>query len=156
LPRVVSAGNEPKFGKTGETTQMNLRLDYLLEMKDYFQILPYFEWINYPYLREMPLKDQQLYLGLDAWYLTPLPGVELGASMSYDPFYKMDELKGGADGWAGNHLLRGSFGAREFIQSAPIDITLWQMFNFGNESYNRMIGAQSYTSLLNSGPAPHS
>lgn len=139
LPRTTTRGNVPQRASNGETTQFNARLDYLIELKNYFQLLPFVEWVAYPNIPDVPLKDDQWYIGLDGWYMTPLTGVELGGSISYDPFYDVKANVHGAGGWSSNHLLRGSFGAREFYQRAPIDLTFWQMFNFGNENYNRMV-----------------
>jgi hypothetical protein len=140
LPKHTTRGNVPEKAVIAQTTQINARLDYLIEMKDYFQILPFIEWINYPNLRDVPLKDNQWNFGLDAWYMTPVQGVEVGGSFSYNPFYDVKEDSMGAGGWSSHHLLRGCFGAREFLQYAPFDIMLWQVFNYGNENYNRMVG----------------
>lgn len=140
LPYTSRRGNQPQRSKTLETIDCNVRLDYLIEMKDYFQILPFVQWINYPNLPDVPLKDDQWYLGLDAWWLTPIQGVEIGGSFSYDPFYDVKTDTHGAGGWSSHHLLRGSFGSRQFVQVAPIDLSFWQVFNYGNENYNRYIG----------------
>lgn len=140
LPYRSTRGNMPQRAAPLETIDVNLRLDYLIEMKNYFQILPFVQWINYPDLKDVPLKDDQYYLGLDAWWMTPVQGVELGGSMSYDPFYNVHTNTHGASGWSNDHLLRGSFGAREFVQADSFDLSFWQMFNFGNENYNRFVG----------------
>jgi hypothetical protein len=139
-PSTISAANHPKHAKAGETTELSLRLDYLIEMKDLFQILPFYEGITYPYLSSMPLKSDQNWLGVDAWWMTPLAGVELGGSVAYNAFYDVKSDTGGMAGWSNGHMLKGSFGAREFYQYAPIDVTLWQMFNWGNSNYNRFMG----------------
>ncbi len=138
--RRSTRGNMPERASVGETIAFAARLDYLIEMKDYFQILPYVQWIVYPNLPDVPLKDDQWYLGLDAWWMTPIQGVELGGSFAYDPFYDVKTNTHGAGGWSSHHLLKGSLGAREFVQADSFDLSFWQMFNFGNENYNRFIG----------------
>lgn len=140
LTRKSTRGNVPQRAKFGQTTQCNIRFDYLIEMKNYFQILPYVQWINYPNLRDVPLKDNQWNTGLDLWYMTPFKGVEIGANVQYNPFYDVKSDNNGLGGWSSHHLLSGAFGSRQFLQWAPIDLSLWQMINYGNENQNRMIG----------------
>lgn len=123
----------------GETTQITLGVDYLFEMEDVFQIIPHYEFITYPHWIEAPYKDDQHWLGVDAWYLLPWPGLEVGGGFDYNPFYngEVDEYK--ARGGSGGHALRGAIAARQFYQNAPLDIAFYEVLNFGNGEYKKFL-----------------
>lgn len=133
--------NLPDSVSTGEVTSARVTLDYLIEMKGLFQILPHFTWINYPNQADVPYKDNQSYLGVDGWYLLPWEGLEVGASFDYNPFYNatVDKSRGG--GGLNDHGLRGAIAARQFWQHAPVDLAFYEVLNFGNSTYkNFLIG----------------
>lgn len=123
----------------GETTQVNLGIDYLFEMQDVFQIIPHYEFIIYPNLVEQPYKADQHWLGVDAWYLLPWPGLEVGASFDYNPFYNGEKDEYLARGGSGGHALRGAIAARQFIQNAPLDLAFYEVLNFGNGEYKKFL-----------------
>jgi hypothetical protein len=123
----------------GETTQINLGIDYLFEMQDVFQIIPHFDFITYPNLVEQPYKNDQQWLGVDAWYLLPWPGIEVGASFDYNPFYNAEKDDYDVTGGSGAHALRGAIAARQFIQNAPLDIAFYEVLNFGNGEYKKFL-----------------
>jgi hypothetical protein len=126
---------------SGETTQVTLGIDYLFEMQDVFQVIPHLEYITYPNWVEQPWKNDQFWLGVDGWYLLPWPGIEVGASFDYNPFYNSEEDDYMARGGSGGHALRGAIAARQFIQNAPLDLAFFQVLNFGNGEYkNFLIG----------------
>jgi hypothetical protein len=123
----------------GETTQINLGVDYLFEMQDVFQIIPHYEFITYPHWVEQPYKNDQHWLGVDGWYLLPWPGIEVGAGFDYNPFYNSEEDDYKARGGSGGHALRGAIAARQFIQNAPLDIAFYEVLNFGNGEYKKFL-----------------
>jgi hypothetical protein len=134
----------------GETTQINLGIDYLIEMEDVFQIIPHYQFTTYPNWSERPYKSDQHWLGVDGWYLLPWPGLEVGGGLDYNPFYngEVDEYK--ARGGSGGHAFRGAIAARQFYQNAPLDIAFFQVLNFGNGEYkNFLIGddEEGFTTL---------
>lgn len=112
---------------TGEVTQFTARLDYLIEMEGFFQLLPHFETTLYP---DTSGATRYNWLGADAWYLLPIEGFEIGGSADYN-------LRDDTPGNRNTHAWRGSFGAREFFQDAPLDFAAWQMLNLGSASYHR-------------------
>jgi hypothetical protein len=123
----------------GETTQITLGVDYLFEMQDVFQVIPHYEFITYPDWVEQPYKADQHWLGVDAWYLLPWPGLEVGASFDYNPFYNGEKDDYIARGGSGGHALRGAIAARQFIQNAPLDLAFYEVLNFGNGEYKRFL-----------------
>jgi hypothetical protein len=123
----------------GETTQITLGVDYLFEMEDVFQIIPHYEFITYPHWVEGPYKDDQHWIGVDAWYLLPWPGIEVGGGIDYNPFYNGEQDEYMARGGSGGHALRGAIAARQFYQNAPLDIAFYQVLNFGNGEYKRFL-----------------
>jgi hypothetical protein len=130
---------------TGEITSAKIGLDYLIEMKGLFQIIPHFTWINYPNQADVPYKDNQTYLGVDGWYLLPWEGLEIGGGFDYNPFYNatVDKTRGG--GGLNDHGLRGAFGARQFWQHAPLDLMFYQLLNFGNGTYKNFLVGEKET-----------
>ncbi len=114
---------------TFETTRITGRLDYLLEIQDYVQILPFVETKTYPHISgDAPFN----WGGVDVWYLTPIEGVELGGSAAYN-LYDNSDYTGSTNYWV------GSVGARELYQDAPIDLLLWQTVDLANRSYHERI-----------------
>jgi hypothetical protein len=133
--------NQVNHVATGEVTSAQVGLDYLIEMKGLFQIIPHATWITYPNLPDVPYKDNQTYLGVDGWYLLPWEGLEVGGGFDYNPFYNatIDKTRGG--GGLNDHGLRGAIGARQFWQHAPLDLAFYELLNFGNGTYkNFLIG----------------
>lgn len=124
---------------TGETTQINLGIDYLFEMQDVFQIIPNVEFITYPDWVEQPYKNDQIWVGVDGWYLLPWPGFEVGAGFDYNPFYNGEDQEYRVRGGSGGHALRAAIAARQFIQNAPLDIAFYEVLNFGNGEYKRFL-----------------
>jgi hypothetical protein len=142
---LAANGDKARDVKAGETTQINLGVDYLFEMQDVFQIIPHYEFITYPNLVNQPWKDDQHWLGVDGWYMLPWPGIEVGASFDYNPFYDAndDAYKGG--GWLNNHALRSAVAARQFYQNAPLDIAFYEVLNFGNGEYKQFLNGSDET-----------
>jgi hypothetical protein len=118
-----------------ETTQLTLGVDYLIEMQDVFQILPHYEFVTYPNWREAPYKADQHWLGVDAWYLLPIQGMEVGASVDYNPIYNSRRDDNTGSGGGHGHDIRSAIAARQMIQDAPMDVTFYQVLNFGSSSY---------------------
>jgi hypothetical protein len=136
--------------EVGEFTEMRLRLDYLIEIGDSLQLLPHYETSIYPAagdsstgdglqrdqildvlnpFRPEDWGDEPHWLGIDAWYMLPWEGMEVGGSFDYD--------LGQNTGW------RGSAGARQFIQIANLDLAFYEVLNFGNKPYHDfLIGSQ--------------
>ncbi len=114
-----------------ETTQVEIKVDYLLEIggvygdnEPFIQFIPHFDTIIYPNQPAGPLKDSQKYLGADLWWATPLKGVELGTSQDWS---------------VGNQpAYRGAVGLREFYQAAPYDLAFWQVANWGDKNYHNL------------------
>lgn len=123
----------------GETTQINLGVDYLIEMQDTFQIIPHYEFTIYPNQAEQPYKADQHWLGVDAWYLLPWPGLEVGGGLDYNAFYNGEQDDYKARGGSGGHALRGAIAARQFYQNAPLDVAFYQVLNFGNGEHKRFL-----------------
>lgn len=125
--------------KPGEFLQFETKLDWLFQINGvygdngpFMQIIPHIDYVTYPNQSSNPYarsgnadaentnKTQQTWVGLDLWWATPIPGIELGTSQDWNlaqPGY------------------RGSLGARQFYQAAPIDFQFWQIANYGNAEY---------------------
>ena len=125
---------------SAETTEIRLGIDYLIEMPGYFQVLPHFNWIEYANVPNRPYKDDLRWLGIDAWYQTPVSGLEVGASLDYNAFYNGDRDNYHGQGTLASHAFTGSIGARQFWQHAPVDLTFWEVLNFGNGAYKEFLG----------------
>lgn len=138
---LAANGDQERDVTAGETTQINVGIDYVFELQDYFQIIPHFEFITYPNMVDVPYqyKNDQQWLGVDAWYLLPLPGIEIGASIDYNPFYNAEKDEYDMTGGSGAHALRGAIAARQFIQNAPLDLAFYQVLNFGNGEYKKFL-----------------
>ncbi len=122
----------PESIHTFETTRFAARLDYLIEVPDYVQILPFVETKSYPHITgSAPFN----YVGADVWYLTPIEGVELGGSAAYNMFDNTDYPDSGGS----EHHWIGTVGARELYQDAPIDFLAWQTVDLASRSYHERI-----------------
>ncbi len=131
----------------GETTQITLGADYLIEMQDVFQIIPHYEFIAYPNLPDQPWKNGQNWFGVDGWYLLPWPGLEVGGGFDYNPFYNSDLDAHRGNGGLSAHALRAGIGARQFYQTAPLDIAFYEVLNFGNGEYKEFLIGSDETGL---------
>ena len=131
----------------GETTQINLGVDYLIEVPGLFQFIPHYEFITYPNWSERPYKSGQNWLGLDSWYLLPWQGVEVGVSFDYNPFYDGDKDAYRGNGGMSTHAFRSAIAARQFVQNAPLDIAFYEVVNFGNGAYKKFLIGSDETGL---------
>ncbi|TVR12461.1 MAG: hypothetical protein EA401_08955 [Planctomycetota bacterium] len=102
----------------GETAEIAARIDYLYEIPEMLQIIPYFETSFYP---AHSSGDEPYYLGVDVWYLLPWEGFEVGGGLAYD----LDDDAG----------LRGALAARQFIQPDYVDLAFYQALRFGSRGY---------------------
>lgn len=114
--------------KPGEVVSLTFKADYLIEIEGvypdngpFLQIIPHVEFTTYPYQSANDLKDKQRWAGADLWWATPLSGVELGLNSDWNF---------GLPGY------RGAAGLREFYQTAPFDLSFWQVVNWGNSAYH--------------------
>jgi hypothetical protein len=113
-----------------ETTEVTLKLDYLLEVENIVQILPYLETTVYPNVNgRTPFN----WIGTEAWFMLPLEGIELGGSAQYNLTDQTDT----ANTSGGHHHWLFTVGAREFWQDAPLDLMLWQTVDLASRSYHR-------------------
>ena len=69
---------------TGELTEAAFRVDYLFEMQDIFQLLPFYQNHTYVELDPDDAVEDAHWLGLDFWYLTPFEGLEVGGTFAVD------------------------------------------------------------------------
>jgi hypothetical protein len=130
-----SLGWQPEPISAFESTQLNLGVDYLFEIQDLFQFIPHYNFTAYPNWHEQPYKLDQHWLGLDAWWLTPIQGVELGANVDFNPVYNSRRDENSGSGGNHGHDFRTAIAAREFIQEAPLDVSFYQVLNFANGTY---------------------
>ncbi|HEX3134801.1 MAG TPA: hypothetical protein VHX44_14640 [Planctomycetota bacterium] len=142
---LAADGDNSRDINAGETTQINLGVDYLFELQDVFQIIPHFQFITYPNQVDQPWKDDQQWVGVDSWYILPWPNIEVGSGFDYNPFYNSteDAYKGG--GWLSDHALRAGVASRQFIQNAPLDLAFYEVLNFGNAEYKRFLNGSGET-----------
>ncbi len=112
-----------------ETTEITGRLDYLFEIENYVQVLPFIEATVYPYAQGATKFN---WVGADVWYMLPLEGIELGGSAQYNLADNTDPEIDHEHHWL------GSFGSRQFYQDAPIDLAFWQVVNLASRSYHRL------------------
>ncbi len=114
----------------GEFTELRLRLDYLVELDDVgLQIIPHLQTSSYP---EISNADEPQWFGVDAWYMLPVEGIEIGASFDTD----LDD----------HHGSFFSVGVREFFQDDGFDLVAWQSLNAGSEDYHAYLGGDPDTS----------
>ncbi len=109
-----------------ETTEVTARLDYLLEIEDLFQFLPFVELSSFPNITG---KAPFNWAGAEIWWLTPIEGIEIGGSAQYNLRDNRD------DDLDDNHWLF-EVGAREFWQDAPLDLQFWQVVDLASRSYH--------------------
>ncbi|MBA3684374.1 MAG: hypothetical protein H0W72_03950 [Planctomycetes bacterium] len=119
----------PDSTHTFETVRITGRIDYLIEIQDYVQIIPFVESKTYPHITGAAPFN---WAGADVWYLTPIEGIELGGSAAYNLFDNTDYQ--GHD----NHWI-GTIGVRELYQDAPIDFIAWQTVDLASRSYHEII-----------------
>jgi hypothetical protein len=140
--------------KPGELLQLNAKLDWVFQINGvygdngpFLQIIPKVEWNTYPNQSASPwapgitprrtadneVKQDQTWVGVDLWWATPIPGIEIGASNDWN--------MGGIPGY------RGAVGSRQFLQAAPIDWQFWQIVNFGNGEYNGYFVGQDHRGM---------
>lgn len=112
----------------GEGTEFTARLDYLFEIVDIIQILPFAEISIYP---DISGRAPFNWVGVETWYMLPWEGLELGASAQYN---LTDQFR---DNIHDNHWLL-SFGGRQFYQAAPVDLRFWEVVNVGSRSYHEV------------------
>jgi hypothetical protein len=128
----IGEDTEARPAKVGglETTQLQARLDYLLEVDfmagvPMLQILPHWIGILYPNQKPSPINNDQNYLGADVWFQPPVQGfegLEFGGGMDFNADRKLRSF-------------RGFGGARQFFQAAPFDFALHEVVTFGNNAY---------------------
>ncbi|GDY11601.1 hypothetical protein LBMAG53_04790 [Planctomycetota bacterium] len=115
-----------------ETTELKIRVDYLLEVPfaegvPMLQVLPHYEGILYPNQRPSSINNDQQYVGVDGWFQPPIlgfEGFEFGGGVDFNVDRKLRSF-------------RGAIGARQFLQAAPVDIALHELVTFGNAAYWR-------------------
>ena len=131
--------NQPRPVQPGEMTEFNGKVDYLYDVHDptthlpFIQVIPHYEYVTYPNVSQQQnfLKGREHWLGGEAWYATPLDGIELGADVDWNLNHHA-------------HMFRGAVGAREFYQDVPFDVRGWQLLNFGNKDYaERLYGGDT-------------
>jgi hypothetical protein len=129
----------PEVG-TFETTEITGRVDYLMEIPDYVQVLPFVEVTAFP---NVTGKAPFYLLGIESWYMLPWEGIEIGGSAAYN-------LQDETDPPGQEHHWIGAVGAREFFQDAPLDLAFWQVVNLGSRSYHEITSGtdkQGFTTL---------
>lgn len=112
-----------------ETTEITFKVDYLFEVIDICQIIPWVEISSYPFDTGSP---RYIWGGVDFWYLTPLQGLEAGASLQYNiadaaPNYKRASPE---------HHVVGTFGTRYLYQAVPLDTMAFALFDLTSRSYS--------------------
>jgi hypothetical protein len=120
--------NETPEVKSFETTEVTGRLDYLMEIPDMLQVLPFVEVTAYPNITG---KAPFYWLGAESWYMLPWEGLEVGASAQYN---LQDETNTARQ----EHHWIGAIGGRQFFQDAPLDLSFWEVFNLGSRSYHEI------------------
>ncbi len=134
----------------GELLRTELTLDWAIEIRDprdakipLLQIIPHFSWITYPNQRDVYndatgyenyLKDKQKWLGADLWWALPVEGVELG--LGFEQALSTQ--------W---RAFRGGIGGREFIQYNSVDLSFWQLVNFGDSEYRKFVAGEEKSGL---------
>lgn len=117
-----------------ETTEITGRLDYLFEVENIVQVLPFIELTAYPFFDG---KSKYNWIGIEGWYMTPLEGLELGGSMQYN---LADNTISGVN----EHYVLTDLGARYFHQEAPLDVSAWSVLEIANRAYNRQLSGANY------------
>jgi hypothetical protein len=115
-----------------ETTEVTGRIDYLFEVENIVQVLPFVEATVYPYAMG---KTKYNWVGAEGWYMTPAEGLEVGASIQYNVADNTIDT-GNEHYWVHN------LGARYIYQEAPLDFQGWGLLGMANRAYHRqMTGA---------------
>jgi len=111
-----------------ETTEITAKIDYLFEIIDIAQIIPWVEVSSYPYDTG---SFRYIWAGLDFWYLTPLQGLEAGASLQYNLADATPKSKRAY----GEHHVVSTVGARYLYQAAPLDTMAFGLIDIASRSY---------------------
>lgn len=117
-----------------ETTEVTARLDYLFEIENILQVLPFIEGTVYPYVKG---STKYNWVGAEAWYLTPLEGLEVGASLQYN--LADNTIASTPSVSVSEHYWLHTFGVRYFYQEAPLDLSGWGLLNLANRAYHRQV-----------------
>ncbi len=117
---IAMADDDDRAVEAGDNTEIRLRLDYLFEKEEFFQVIPHLEMSMYPSLPSSV--EEPTWFGFDVWYLLPWEGLEVGGSIDFDV---NDE-----------YGMYGSIGLREFYQNSPFDLFAWQVINFGDGDFH--------------------
>lgn len=123
-------GSDPAIITDFETTEVTIRLDYLFEVENIVQILPFVEVTNYPFFSG---KTKYNWVGAEAWYLTPLEGLELGGSGQFNVADNTVEDN------VREHYWLHTLGARYFYQEAPLDVQAWSLLTLANRAYHEQL-----------------
>ncbi len=115
-----------------ETTEFTARLDYLIEIEQYVQILPFVEVTSHPYDTGRPAYT---WIGAEAWYLTPLEGLEAGASIQFN----FGDSRGAGKANDPDNQILSTLGVRYFYQEAPLDTLVWLLTDIGNTSMHKAV-----------------
>lgn len=132
----------------GEMLRLATVIDWAIEIRDprdasipLLQIIPRFTYITYPNQKDVfapdydnYLKDRQRWLGVDLWWALPVEGVELGIGAEHNISTE----------W---RAFRGGLGGREFVQYNAIDMSFWQLLNFGDREYRKVIGGEDKSGM---------
>lgn len=126
----------------GEVGHIRARVDYLIEIPGVLQIMPHYETSTFPATgksftgqgnqRRVAIESinpfnrrtrvaNPHYVGVDAWYLLPWEGMEVGGGISYDIAEKV--------GW------KAAVGARQFIQIGTLDLAFYELVNFSDSDH---------------------
>ena len=116
--------------EAAEMAEFNLTLDYIWEMEDTFQLIPFFNLEGFPAFSGA---DEAGWIGVDFWYLLPFEGLEIGARAETDVFSDY-----------GTHL---SLSARQMVQYSPMDFLIWQTLHYGDEDYHRFTSGAASSGL---------
>jgi hypothetical protein len=136
---VPSTKNNP-----GELLRFSAKLDWAIEIRDprdasipLLQIIPHLTYITYPNQSDVYapgydnyLKDRQHWFGVDLWWALPVEGVELGIGAEQNL----------STAW---RAFRGGLGGRELMQYNAVDMSFWQLLNFGDSEYRDVVGGES-------------
>lgn len=132
----------------GELVRAAATLDMALEIRDprntavpLLQIIPHLSFVTYPNRAgtfgprdDSYLKFRQRWLGVDAWWMLPVEGVEIGAGIEQNI----------SSEW---RAFRGNVGAREFLQTTSIDFSFWQTLGFADSEYRWVVGGKDKSGL---------
>lgn len=122
----LEAENLPDETMTGEVTELRWRIDYLIDVADWLQVLPFYQVSTYPEHNPRYLTEPH-WLGVDTWFLLPWQGWEIGGSIKGD--------------LSKEHRWTAALGAREFFQDKTngLDLALWQIVNYGDSDQHQFL-----------------